>query len=119
MPFHVHVLDVRACRALPHQSPRQHVRRLGVEVELTASRVEPLPANYYYGVLEDTQGASYRSFPGGCRPYLNAAPLSAGDTVRGFVNFEVPEGATGLRFRYAPRLQDGKSAPSAAIELDR
>jgi hypothetical protein len=118
-PFAVRILGVRSCPPLPHETPSPEIGRLGVEVEVEATGTEPIAANLFYGVLEDEQHDSYRARFGACRPYLAGPPLSAGETARGFVDFEVPAQATGLAFLYAPRLQSGKSIASKPIALDR
>jgi len=63
-----------------------------------------VPANPYYALLVDGEGRTYEATLGGCEPALPARLLEHGETVRGFIAFDVPENGRGLTLAYAPRL---------------
>jgi hypothetical protein len=67
-----------------------------------------VPANPYYAQLIDAQNVAHDATLSGCTPALPSALLESSQLARGWVNFEVPRGATEFRLAYAPPLTTGR-----------
>lgn len=102
--FRMRVRGVRQCTAdrLHDAPPGRHW--LGVDVELEGTSARRVPANPFYARLVDASGHAHASQPGPCLPGLRHAPLGRGDVARGWIDFLVPDQATGLELHYAPRI---------------
>ena len=100
--YRVRVVAVEDCEVEPYFAPRPGHRKIGVHLELTGLRDEPVPVNGLFATLLDSTGEPHRPTPAGCRPTLPAGRLEVGQTTRGFVSFEVAEDASGLLLRYQP-----------------
>jgi hypothetical protein len=87
---------------------------LGVSVHIEALSNVGVPVNPFYARLGDADGASYRARLGGCKPALGGPPLTAHQSARGFVSFEIPDKASELELRYAPELPN---APGEELDF--
>jgi hypothetical protein len=74
---------------------------------ITGTADKQVPVNPFYGKLTDAQGDTYTSTFAGCEPELKSRQLARGDEARGFISFEIPEKASGLKFTYAPFIIGG------------
>jgi hypothetical protein len=96
------VLD--SCDLPPYARHAAEVRRVGVNVTLEARAELQVPANPYYFSLIDSDNIVYEATLGGCSPALRPTLLAPGDVARGWVSFDIPEAAKGLKLSFAPRL---------------
>jgi hypothetical protein len=87
--------------------PREGFIKLGVEVTIQALGPVQVPANPFYATLIDTSNVVYESTLAGCQPALVASQLSEGKRASGWISFDVPAQARGLRLAYAPVLLGG------------
>jgi hypothetical protein len=72
-------------------------------VEIEGINPDGATYNPFFFKLRDDQGFEYNFSPFGMEPQLQSSnDLAPGETVRGWVNFEVPETATTLVLIYAP-----------------
>lgn len=108
-PFALDVVNVKDCAPEAHTTLSPDEYLLGVEVKVQAKQPQ-VPRNYYYGSLIDGDGVRTPSGFAGCSPRLAGAPLEAGATAVGFINFRVTRDARDLKLEYAPRLADSEKA---------
>lgn len=94
----------KECATEPHFEPREGFVTLGVEVTIQAPGAVQVPANPFYATLIDANNVVYESTLAGCQPALKASQLSNGQQVSGWISFDVPTQARGLRLAYAPVL---------------
>jgi hypothetical protein len=83
-------------------------RRVGVLVTVQARGTVQVPANPYYARLRDGQNVVREPTLSGCTPALASALLETPGVARGWINFEVPRGATDFLLAYAPLLTTGE-----------
>ncbi len=100
--FQVRVLGVKTCTVEAHFQPPPGVRKLGVEVEISALSEAEVPVNPFYALIVDREGDRFEPTLAGCRPVLEAKRIQAQQSVRGWISFDVPEDLREGRFRYAP-----------------
>jgi hypothetical protein len=80
---------------------------LGVEVLIEHTGSKQLPYNPTYAVIRDSAGRKYKGTPMNyCKPELplfidNVDPKKP---LRGFITFEMPATATGLKLTYGPYM---------------
>ncbi len=116
--YRVRVVAVEDCEVEPYFAPRPGHRKIGVQLELTGRRDEPIPVNGLFATLLDSAGEPHRPTPAGCRPSLPAGRLEVGQTTRGFVSFEISEDASGLVLRYQPIIV-GRVPQAVTFDLGR
>ncbi|MCD6033358.1 MAG: hypothetical protein K0S78_5544 [Thermomicrobiales bacterium] len=94
--FVVHgVQDPYAGALTTPPEPAEGMRYVGFDVEVVNESDQPLSFAGTGVYLRDEEGFSYRSGTvGGREPALSGRTMSAGERARGWVWFEVPEGAT-------------------------
>jgi hypothetical protein len=100
-----YVMTVRAvkqCKVAAHYRPQKGHVKLGVEVTIQGSGTREVPVNPFYAELIDSSGSPRHSTFGGCTPELPALRVRKGDEARGWITFEVPARAQGLRLEYSP-----------------
>jgi len=84
-------------------------RRVGVLMTLQARGLLQVPANPYYALLVDGEGAVHEATLGAsCSPALPVRLLDAGQSARGWVSFDVPRPGGNFSFSYAPLLANGE-----------
>ena len=100
--YRMTVLGTRPCKVEPHFAPRQGNMKLGVEVEIEGRTEREVPVSAFYSTLSDDAGNMYRPTLAGCAPALPAERVREGESVKGFITFELPDAARGLRLSYEP-----------------
>jgi hypothetical protein len=116
--FEMTARTIKDCKVDPSTLTRPGTARLGVEVWIRATGTREVPANPFYSRLVDGSGTEYSAVFGGCTPELMASVLRSGDQVEGFVTFEVPPAAQGLRLEYSPVVV-GTERETIRIDLGR
>lgn len=96
------VENVKECKVKYYFKPKKGNIKLGVEVQLEGTADKDVPVNPYYAKITDSDGYSYTSTFGGCEPELKAVRITKAEKARGWITFEVPEKASGLKFTYSP-----------------
>ncbi len=114
--FQLKVLRTKTCSVDPPFQPPAGVRKLGVEIELTALSDAQVPANPFYALITDPRGQRYEATLAGCTPVLEAARLDKGSKTDGWVTFDVPETLGNARFSYAP-VVIGVGKPEITADL--
>lgn len=111
------VESVKDCPSEGPFAPKRGNVKLGLEVLLEGTSSREVPANSFYATLEDGAGNTYASTLAGCEPPLPAVRVDNGKKARGYVTFEVPNGAQKLVLRYAPLvIGPGKEELRFAVE---
>ena len=115
-----YTMSVESTKECPSEGPFAPKRgnvKVGLEVLLEGTSQREVPANAFYGVLEDGAGNTYPPTLAGCEPPLPAVRVQNGSKARGFISFEIPNGARKLTFRYAPMvIGPGKEELKFAVE---
>jgi hypothetical protein len=100
--YRMTVLGKRPCKVEPHFSPRAGNMKLGVEVEIEGRTEREVPVSAFYALLSDDAGNLYRPTLAGCSPALPAERVREGESIKGFITFELPDQARGLKLSYEP-----------------
>ncbi len=100
--FALSVLGLKTCGVEAHFQPPPGIRKLGVEVEISAVSEAEVPVNPFYGLVVDDEGDRFEPTLAGCQPVLEARRIAKGQSARGWISFDVPEDLHDARFRYAP-----------------
>jgi hypothetical protein len=114
--FSLRALNSKVCTLAPHLAPPPGIKRLSIELELTAVGDTEVPANPFYATLVDDKAQRFESTALGCSPILGGSPLANGASTRGWVTFDVPESSVGQAVAYQPALV-GVRSPRAELEL--
>lgn len=115
--FRIRVHEQRACQVEDFLKPPAGTHRFGVEVTLEATGEQSVSANPFYATLETRDGDRFESTLAGCRPVLQAKQLKPGETVRGWLSFDIPDSAVPNRLRYEPQiLGAGRQRALLALE---
>jgi hypothetical protein len=101
-------MQVSAPSECERSGPSGGARRVGVLVTLQARGAVQVPANPYYARLIDGQNVVREPTLSGCAPALAFALLETPGVARGWINFDVPRGATASLLSYAPPLTTGE-----------
>jgi hypothetical protein len=115
--FELSVHGVKTCSVEPHLQPPAGVKRLGVEVTITARSDVQVPANPFYALVLTPQGNRFEATLAGCQPVLTATRLGNGDSARGWISFDLPESLSQARFSYAPALL-GAGKPELVFAIE-
>ncbi len=115
--FRMRVLNSKRCAVEPHLELSAGLRKVAVEVELHAAGTQEIPANPFYALLTDRDGRQFESTLAGCPPLLPAAKLRSGESARGWITFDVPEGSAPHSLVYQPAVI-GVDPPRAELLLD-
>lgn len=99
------------CTPQPPLGPGKDIMRIGVEVTLRALADVQIPANPYYALLVDGEGVVHEAVNGGCEPLLPWRLLTRGESVRGWLAFDIRKERHTLRLSYAPRLAVPAGSP--------
>jgi hypothetical protein len=111
------VEKVEQCEANHKDDPKKGFIRLGVEGTfegITEEAVYVPDINESYPKITDSNGDSYRGTSVGCQPWflLPKEGLKKDQKARGWITFDVPEAASGLKFSVRPRLSKDASSPN-------
>jgi hypothetical protein len=110
--------ETKECAMEAHFRPPQGFIKLGVKVSIEARDALQVPANPFYATLVDASNVVYESTLAGCQPALQARQLDNGQKATGWISFDVPATAKGLRLAYAPVLL-GAGREELLFQLDR
>jgi hypothetical protein len=100
--FSMSIENVKECKVPYYFKAKKGNIKLGVEVELEGSADKDVPVNPFYAKITDGDGYSYTSTFGGCTPDLKSVRINKGEKARGWITFEVPDKAKGLKLTYNP-----------------
>lgn len=102
-PFYkMRVEKVQECKVRDYFAPAPGSIKLGVEVTLEGTADKDVPVNPFYAKLVDSEGYSWTSTLAGCTPDLKSMRINSGDSAHGWITFEIPKSATGLKLTYSP-----------------
>lgn len=79
--------------------PKAGNRFVAVEILYENTGADKVSYNPFDWKLSDSSGFSYEHGYSGKGPELNSGDLAAGEKARGFITYEVPQGATGLSLK--------------------
>ncbi len=116
--YRMRVVSVRTCEVEVHFQPKPGHVVLGVEVQLAGLSDHEVPVNPLHAKLVDSEGNSHAATLVGCRPNLPAQRIQKGFSTKGYVNFDVPETASGFELRYEPFVV-GRSDSALEFVLPR
>jgi hypothetical protein len=116
--YSLRLVSVRECVTKRHFEPKPGNIKLGVEVVFENSSSEDVRVNLFYANLTDADGVEYLTTFGGCQPELGAVLIASGEKTGGWITFEIPAGARGLRLTYRP-IVIGKRDEPLVFDLGR
>jgi hypothetical protein len=96
------VKHVKECTVEHYFKPRKGNIKLGVEVVLEGTADKRIPVNPFYAKLTDSEGYSYTSTFAGCEPALKSVRVGKSEQAKGWITFELPKKASGLKLVYSP-----------------
>lgn len=105
--YRISVVDVKECKSRTYYHPRAGNVWLGVEVAIEATTDKEVRVSPFFARLVDGAGHGHTATFGGCKPELKVSRLAKGDHARGYITFEVPETANGLKLVYDPFVVGG------------
>lgn len=101
--YRLKVLNVKACTVAPPFAPAPGIEKVGVEIELLGVTERQVPVNPFYAQLENSKGTRFEATLAGCQPGLEAQQITQGQTVRGWISFDLPaQHRRELTFTYSP-----------------
>jgi hypothetical protein len=109
--YTLRVEAIKECKVKYYFKAKQGNIKLGVQVLIEGNSDKDVPINPYYAKLVDSDGFAYTSTYGGCEPELKAVRIVRGEKSGGWVTFEIPEKATGLKFSYDPIIIGAAKQP--------
>jgi hypothetical protein len=112
------VVNVKECKVKYYFKPKTGNIKLGAEVVIEGTANKQIPVNPFYAKVTDSESASYSSTFAGCEPELKSLQVSKGEQSRGFITFELPEKAAGLKLTYAPFVIGG-GKQEVVVDLGR
>ncbi len=105
--YRISVVDVKECKPRSYYKPRAGNVWIGVEVTVEATTDKEVRTSPFFAHLVDSSGRGHTATFGGCKPELKDSRLAKGDHARGYITFEIPETANGLRLVYDPFVIGG------------
>ncbi len=106
--YALQVDNVKECKPKYYFSkPKKGTIWLGVEMVVESTSDKQIWSNPSHAKVIDSEGLTYNySFAStkDCDPGLRATQLNKGEKAKGWVVFEVPEKASGLKLTYNPSL---------------
>lgn len=118
LDYKLTLLTVKECKVKYYFQPKKGNIKLGAEVVIEGAAERQVPVNPFYAQLADGDGETYASTFAGCEPELKSAQVSSGTEARGWISFEIPEKARGLKFTYAPFVI-GRGKQEVTFDLGR
>lgn len=112
------LISVKECRVEPHFKAKPGHLKLGLEVLLEGRTQQEVPTNPFSATLRDDQDREYSADLAGCTPTLRADRITLEKRAHGFITFEIPSDATGLRMKYSPFVM-GVGAEELEFSLGR
>ena len=110
--------NVKECKVEEYFKAKKGHLKLGVEVSIRGRTDREVPVNPFYAKLTDSDGYSHSSTFGGCTPELQAVRIKKGDKALGWITFELPKSARGLKFDFAPFIL-GTGRQTVRFDLGR
>lgn len=111
--FKLTVDNVKECKPNPYYRPEKDHIWLGLELAFEGnSDKQVMPFTIYMKVLDKEGTVMKQQYIGSkaCEPRFNSsAALGKGEKAKGWLMFEVPKSATGLKFQYSPQNFMGKT----------
>jgi hypothetical protein len=108
LDYSLAVDNVKECRPKYYFSkPKKGSMWLGVEMVVEATTDKQIWSNPTYAKVVDGDGLTYNytyATTKDCDPGLRATQLNKGEKAKGWVVFEVPEKASGLKITYNPSM---------------
>lgn len=105
--------NVKECKPNPYYRPEKDHIWLGVELAFEGnSDKQVMPLTIYMKVLDKEGTVMKQQYIGSkaCEPRFNSsAALGKGEKAKGWLMFEVPKTASGLKFQYSPQNFMGKT----------
>jgi hypothetical protein len=118
-PFYkMRIEKVQECKVRDYFAPAAGSIKLGVDVTLEGTADKDVPVNPFYAKLTDSEGYSWTSTLAGCTPDLKSMRINSGDSTRGWITFEIPKSATGLKLTYSPFIV-GSAKQELVFDLGR
>jgi hypothetical protein len=103
--YRAKLVSQRQCGEAYSAQARRATRPWAVELEITNTGTQRLPANPFYATVQDDQKYTYTTSLVGCTPLLPAKSLAPGETVRGYVPYELPLATANVTLYYRPALR--------------
>jgi hypothetical protein len=100
--YRAKLVSQRQCSEAYTAQARRDTRPWAVELEITNTSTQRIPANPFYATVQDDQKHTYTTSLVGCTPLLPAKLLSPGETVRGYVPYELPLATANVTLYYRP-----------------
>jgi hypothetical protein len=116
--FKITLENVKECKVKYYFQPKKGNVKLGAEVVIAGTADRQIPVNPFYAKVTDSEGESYASTFAGCEPELKSSQVKRGEDARGWISFELPERASGLKFSYAPFII-GRGKQEVKFDLGR
>ncbi|HMR77217.1 MAG TPA: DUF4352 domain-containing protein [Polyangiaceae bacterium] len=102
-PDYAMVIDnVKECKVKYYFRAKKGNIKLGIETTIEGTADKDVAVNPFYAKITDSEGYSYTSTFGGCTPDLKSVRVGKGEKAKGWITFEVPKNATGLKLSYNP-----------------
>ena len=109
------LVSVKECESKQYYHPRAGNVWLRRGSVARGTSDNELRENPFYATLRDSQRHTYTPTFGGCRPALESMRMEKGDKTHGFITFEVPRSATGIRLDV--RLRSSLAGRSRPLEF--
>ncbi len=100
--YRAKLVSLRECGSASAGQTRRATRAWAVELEITNTGTDLLPASPFYATLLDDQKHAYTTSLAGCDPLLPAKLLRPNETVRGYVPYELPIATPSVTLSYHP-----------------
>jgi hypothetical protein len=103
--FNLKVSDIKECKA-KYTRPKKGNLLLGVETTIGSKRDRNFYASSSSAKVVDGEGLAHNAMgyasTSNCDPTLKGTQLATGEKAKGWLVFEVPKEATGLKLSYSP-----------------
>ena len=109
--YRITVKAVRECRVEAYLRPKEENLTLGVELSIEGTRDRDVPVTPFHAKLQDADGNTYAATLAGCRPILPSVRVAKGETVEGWVSFELPRAAREPVLAYDPMIIGSPAQP--------
>jgi hypothetical protein len=115
--YRVRLVSQRECSRAKASSHRSASRSWAAELEVTNTSRELVPVNPFYATVQDEDRFSYTTSLADCGTLLASKLLVPGESVRGFVPFELPSETRRVVLTYRP-FSRGNVEQSARFALE-
>lgn len=101
-PCSITVTQAQECPSTGVIKPDVGNRFVGAEVQVTALAEGGVPVNPFSATLTDSDRNSFSPWIGTCEPVFTSGHPAKGESSSGWITFEVPFTALGMRLHYRP-----------------